>query len=93
MTGAVPSVHARPGVWSRVGEDMGDHLIPDPVAAAIRCLLDRSRMLEQEVGGGGCLPGGTEQEHECRGCDAPQVCDPPDQARLRSAADQTVAEA
>lgn len=56
------------------GVDLDHHLMPDPVAGAITCLLDRIRLLEQAVGVHGCLPGGTEPEHECRECDAHQVC-------------------
>jgi serine O-acetyltransferase len=62
--------------------DLDHHLIPDPVAGAITCLLERIRMLEQEVGVHGCLPGGTEAEDECRQCDALQVCEPPNQREL-----------
>jgi serine O-acetyltransferase len=61
------------------GVDLDHHLMPDPVAGAITCLLDRIRLLEQEVGVHGCLPGGTEPRDECRNCDAHQVCEPPDQ--------------
>lgn len=62
-------------------EDRGDidldhHLIPDPVAEAITCLLDRIRLLEQAVGVHGCLPEGQSAEDECDDCDAKQVCEP-----------------
>jgi serine O-acetyltransferase len=57
------------------GIDLNHHLIPDPVADAIACLLERIRLLEQEVGTHGCIPGGTNPEHECRGCDAKEVCE------------------
>ncbi|NEV61729.1 serine O-acetyltransferase [Thiorhodococcus minor] len=60
------------------GIDLDHHLIPDPVAGAISCLLERIRHLEQEIGIHGCLPGGTEQEDECGSCEAIQVCEPPD---------------
>jgi serine O-acetyltransferase len=64
------------------GVDLDHHLIPDPVAGAIACLLDRIRLLEQETGIHGCLPGGTESKDECRNCDAQQVCEPPDQSAV-----------
>ena len=58
------------------GIDLNHHLMPDPVAEAVSCLLDRIRLLEQQVGVHGCLPGGTAPEDECRECDALQVCEP-----------------
>ncbi len=64
------------------GIDLEHHLIPDPVAGAIQCLLERIRHLEHQVGIHGCLPGGTAPEDECRVCDALQVCEPPDQPPL-----------
>lgn len=57
------------------GVDLNHHLIPDPVAGAINCLLDRIRLLEQAVGSHGCLPGGTHPEDECDDCEARDVCD------------------
>ncbi len=56
------------------GVDLNHHLIPDPVAGAISCLLDRVRLVEREVGVGGCLPG-MEPEEECIDCDAIDVCE------------------
>ncbi len=56
--------------------DLNHHLIPDPVADAIGCLLERIRLLEQEVGIHGCLPGGEKPEDECNHCDAKLVCEP-----------------
>ena len=58
------------------GIDLNHHLMPDPVAEAVSCLLERIRLLEQAVGVHGCLPGGEEPEDECRECDAVQVCEP-----------------
>lgn len=58
------------------GIDLDHHLIPDPVAEAVSCLLDRIRLLEQAVGVHGCLPGGESLEDECDSCDAVQVCEP-----------------
>ncbi len=58
------------------GIDLNHHLIPDPVAGAIACLLERIRLLEQRAGTHGCIPGGTEQAHECRGCDARLIWEP-----------------
>lgn len=63
-------------VSSEHGFDLNHHLIPDPVAEAINCLLERIRILEGEVGVYGCLPGGEKPEDECRQCDAMLVCEP-----------------
>ncbi|WP_316368821.1 serine O-acetyltransferase [Candidatus Thiodiazotropha sp. CDECU1] len=57
--------------------DLNHHLIPDPVADAIGCLLERIRLLEQEVGVHGCIPGGEAADDECNRCDAKLVCEPP----------------
>jgi serine O-acetyltransferase len=57
--------------------DLNHHLIPDPVADAIACLLDRIRLLEQEVGIHGCVTGGETPQDECNHCDAKVVCEPP----------------
>lgn len=57
------------------GIDLNHHLMPDPVAEAISCLLERIRQLEAQVGVHGCLPGGETPEDECRECDAVQVCE------------------
>lgn len=57
------------------GIDLNHHLMPDPVAEAVSCLLDRIRQVEQAVGVHGCLPGGESPEDECRECDAIQVCE------------------
>jgi serine O-acetyltransferase len=58
------------------GIDLNHHLIPDPVAEAVSCLLDRIRLLEEKVGTHGCIPGGETAEDECKQCDAVQVCEP-----------------
>ncbi len=58
------------------GIDLNHHLIPDPVAEAVTCLLERIRLLEQKVGTHGCIPGGERAEDECNHCDAVQVCEP-----------------
>lgn len=58
------------------GIDLNHHLIPDPVAEAVSCLLERIRLLEQAVGTHGCIPGGETAEDECNHCDAVQVCEP-----------------
>lgn len=55
--------------------DLNHHLMPDPVAGAISCLLDRIRLLEQAVGVHGCLPDGTQAEDECIQCDARELCE------------------
>ena len=56
--------------------DLNHHLIPDPVAEAVSCLLERIRLLEEKVGTHGCIPGGETAEDECNQCDAVQVCEP-----------------
>lgn len=61
---------------SNDGIDLNHHLIPDPVAEAVSCLLERIRLLEQAVGTHGCIPGGETPEDECNHCDAVQVCEP-----------------
>jgi serine O-acetyltransferase len=58
------------------GIDLNHHLMPDPVAEAVHCLLERIRLLEQQVGIYGCLPDGKSIEDECDHCDAKQVCEP-----------------
>ncbi|MES9843841.1 MAG: serine O-acetyltransferase [Candidatus Sedimenticola sp. PURPLELP] len=59
------------------GINLDHHLMPDPVAEAVTCLLERIRLLEQEVGVHGRLPGGSVPDDECDHCDALQVCEPP----------------
>ncbi len=51
--------------------DLNHHLIPDPVAEAVSCLLDRIRTLEQQVG---ILPD-EKSADECMTCDAIVVCE------------------
>jgi serine O-acetyltransferase len=63
------------GELNPYGVDLNHHLIPDPVAGAITCLLDRIRLLEEALGRGGCLPGGEQIEDECFDCGARDVCD------------------
>jgi serine O-acetyltransferase len=63
------------GELSPYGVDLNHHLIPDPVAGAINCLLDRIRLLEQQIGMGGCLPGGSQIDDECDDCEAKDVCE------------------
>ncbi|MDJ0738499.1 MAG: serine O-acetyltransferase [Gammaproteobacteria bacterium] len=58
------------------GIDLNHHLIPDPVAEAVSCLLERIRLLEEQVGMHGRLSGGDEPEDGCTECDAAQVCEP-----------------
>jgi serine O-acetyltransferase len=64
--------------------DLNHHLIADPVAEAIGCLLDRINALEAKLG---MEAGGTGGE-ECGDCEARDVCDPDTDkvADLRSAA-------
>lgn len=56
--------------------NLDHHLIPDTVAEAVHCLLERIRLLEEQVGIHGCLPDGSTAEDECDDCDAKQVCEP-----------------
>lgn len=58
------------------GIDLNHHLIPDPVAEAVSCLLERIRLLVQKIGTHGCIPGGEVPKDECDHCDAKQVCEP-----------------
>ncbi len=58
------------------GIDLNHHLIPDPVADAVNCLLERIRLLEQEVGIYKEIAGGDAGEEECVRCNAKQVCGP-----------------
>lgn len=69
------AVHLNP-----YGVDLDHHLIPDPVAGAINCLLDRIRLLEQALGTYGCVPGGVQPEDECEDCVARDVCETEPQA-------------
>jgi serine O-acetyltransferase len=66
---------AESGELNPYGVDLNHHLIPDPVADAISCLLDRIRLLEEALGTGGCLPGGQNIEDECFDCGARDVCE------------------
>jgi serine O-acetyltransferase len=59
------------------GIDLNHHLMPDPVAEAIACLLQRIRDLEQAA----ATP---EAMDDCVDCDAAQVCDPPRAAAVAS---------
>jgi serine O-acetyltransferase len=63
------------GELNPFGVDLNHHLIPDPVAGAIHCLLDRIRFLEKEIGKGACAPDGESLEEECTDCDAKEVCE------------------
>lgn len=74
------------GKLNPYGVDLNHHLIPDPVAGAISCLLDRIRLLEQEMGKGGCIPGGEQLDDECYDCNAKEVCDDTSIAHTRESA-------
>ncbi len=56
------------------GVDLNHHLIPDPVADAISCLVDRIRVLEQQTG---VMDEEELQRYEeaCDDCTAADVCD------------------
>ena len=57
------------------GVDLNHHLIPDPVAGAISCLLDRIRILEQAVGSPRLSARWYAAEDECEECEARDVCE------------------
>jgi len=77
------------GESSSHGIDLNHHLIPDPVAGAISCLLDRIRLLEEALGKGGCVPGGEQIEDECHDCDARDVCDDHDRLHQNASLHQS----
>jgi serine O-acetyltransferase len=62
----------RPAADALEGIDLNHHLIPDPVADAVSCLLERIRVLEQQVG----IDSAAAEDEECVECTAQQVCDP-----------------
>jgi serine O-acetyltransferase len=66
---------AAAGELNPYGVDLNHHLIPDPVAGAIQCLLDRIRFLEIEIGKGACTPDGEPVEEDCADCEAKTVCE------------------
>ena len=70
IPGKVVQSRSEPDEDLHDGIDLNHHLIPDPVADAIACLLERIRLLEQQVGGD------ISAEDECRRCDAKEVCEP-----------------
>ncbi|AKH21719.1 serine O-acetyltransferase [Sedimenticola thiotaurini] len=55
--------------------DLNHHLIPDPLADAVNCLLERIRNLEQQVGTHDALLSGSQPDYECLVCNAKQVCE------------------
>lgn len=59
------------GSLNPYGVDLNHHLIPDPVADAIACLVDRVKTLEMSLAD-------HKEEHECEVCDAREVCEPSD---------------
>jgi serine O-acetyltransferase len=67
---------SRPSSEPVDGIDLNHHLIPDPVADAVSCLLERISLLEQEVGIYKELPVGSAGEVDCIQCSAQRVCDP-----------------
>jgi serine O-acetyltransferase len=66
------------------GVDLNHHLIPDPVAGAIQCMLDRIRFVEKEIGKGFCAPDGENLEEDCIDCEAKDVCEPEDEQQVRT---------
>lgn len=57
------------------GIDLDHHLIPDPVGKAVQCLLDRIEVLEDELVRRRIAP-----NHECKHCEAEDVCREPVEA-------------
>ncbi len=76
IPGKVVQSTDRPMSDSLEGIDLNHHLIPDPVADAVTCLLERIRILEQKVGINKETPGSGAGEEECVRCNGQQVCDP-----------------
>jgi serine O-acetyltransferase len=62
------------------GIDLDHHLIPDPVADAINCLIERVQVLEAQLGG-------RTDAGECASCRASAVCEPLGEAVPMGAAD------
>ncbi|GAB6051989.1 serine O-acetyltransferase [Magnetospira thiophila] len=61
---------ARPGHLNPFGIDLNHHLIPDPVAEALACLMERVRQLEAKVD----LPHEDGQEAHCMDCETSPIC-------------------
>lgn len=57
------------------GIDLNHHIIPDPLADAVNCLLERLNRLEQQVGVHDRLAVGASPQHGCDACGANQVCE------------------
>uniref|UniRef100_UPI0038993736 serine O-acetyltransferase n=1 Tax=Nitrogeniibacter mangrovi TaxID=2016596 RepID=UPI0038993736 len=56
------------------GIDLDHHLMPDPVAKSIACLIDRIETLETELARLRNAPPPAEREGECRVCSAGDLC-------------------
>lgn len=54
------------------GIDLNHHLIPDPVASAIGCLLDRIQVLEETLSA--MRSTGMQRDADCPDCDALDLC-------------------
>ncbi|MDY6942190.1 MAG: serine O-acetyltransferase [Pseudomonadota bacterium] len=57
------------------GVDLNHHLIPDPVAGAISCLLERIRVLEQHLTGADGERIAVSSPEDCVDCEARDVCE------------------
>jgi serine O-acetyltransferase len=57
------------------GIDLDHHIIPDPVADAVNCLLERIGRLERQVGMHDALLADARPAPGCDECDANQVCE------------------
>jgi serine O-acetyltransferase len=57
------------GSLNPYGVDLNHHLIPDPVADAIACLVERITMLETSLAG-------YKAQQDCEDCDAREICEP-----------------
>lgn len=56
------------------GVDLNHHLIPDPVARAMSCMLERIAELEKQVNQGKLLEKHSKQDDPCPACDALNMC-------------------
>jgi serine O-acetyltransferase len=57
------------GSLNPFGVDLNHHLIPDPVADAIACLVDRITTLEKNLAG-------SREQQDCEDCNASEICEP-----------------
>ncbi|WP_260294427.1 serine O-acetyltransferase [Sedimenticola hydrogenitrophicus] len=65
------------------GIDLDHHIIPDPVADAVNCLLERIGRLERQVGMHDALLADARPAQGCDECDANQVCETAGEGKRR----------